>query len=210
MARGKDKIMVSGGIGPSKNFGAPEETRLKGGVDRILACHIEGVPIKDLNLNPEVLSALDYYATDEGILEKNAGRAEPSGISFGKDPFDKALMERRDDVKLRDKPLFDSRDPLKELADRHAVPGMRPKFLSAAKLKERGGVGDYELVKDKDGAEVKVRGMVLAHIPEEVADARTEHYRERGNTVLRQMTEKFQAETGASAVVDAGNTTKIA
>src|ERR1039458_480241 len=119
------KIMGASGIGPSKNFGAPEETRLKGGVDRMLACHIDGVLISKMNLDPQVLTALDYYATDEGIAEKNAGRSEPSGISFGKDPFDKALMERRDDVKLRDKPLFDSRDPLKELADRHAVPGMR-------------------------------------------------------------------------------------
>ena len=206
MARAKEKIMTSG-IGTSRNFGAPEATRLKGGVDRILACHIDGVPVSSLNLNPQVLSALDYYATDEGIAEKNArpNVREASGVSMGKDPFDKALMERRDDVIRRDKPLFIARDPLKELADKYAVPGMRAKFLSAARIKDRGGLGDYHLVKDEKGDNVTVRGSVLAHIPEEVAQARTDYYRERGQQILKQIGEQYKKEGGQTAVVDSDN-----
>src|ERR1017187_9500382 len=152
------KIMVAGGIGPSKNFGAPEATRLKGGVDRMLACHIDGVLISQMKLDPQVLSALDYYATDEGIAEKNAGRSEPSGITMGRDPFSKAPEQRRDDVKQRDMPLDEARNPFQEVAAKYAKPGMRERFLSATRVKERGGTKGYEVVKDEQGTDVKVQG----------------------------------------------------
>jgi hypothetical protein len=207
MARGKDKIMVSGGVGPSKLHGGSDDGPDTRRIERLRKCHINGVAIPDLHLLDDILRALDYAATDEGVAESNArpNVREASGVSLGKDGFDKALEERRDDVKLREKPLFDSRDPLKELADRHAVPGMRAKFLSANRLKERGGTGDYQIVKDKDGNDVKVRGMVLAHIPEEVAAARTEHYRDRGNQILKQIGETYKSEGGGTAVVDVDN-----
>lgn len=203
MAKGK-VIRSAGGIGESKIFCAPAEERIPGGVDRILACHINGKPVSEMNLDPQVLCLLDYYATDEGIAERNAepNRREPSGISQGKDPFAKSLDERRDDVKLRDRMLFDSRDPLKEVADKYAKPGMKPKFLSAARMQEAGGTGDYEVVKNQNGDPVKVKGMVLGHIPVELAEARNEHYRNRSNTILNQITEQYRQEGGATAVAD--------
>ena len=196
------KIMVAGGIGPSKNFGAPEATRLKGGVDRMLACHIDGVLISKMNLDPQVLTALDYYATDEGIVEKNAGRAEPSGVTMGKDPFDKSLQERRRDVLDRDMSLDEARNPFQEVAEKYAQPGMREKFLSANRVKERGGTRDYEVVKDAKGDDVKVQGMLLAHIPKEVARARTARNQARGNQILKQIGQQFKAEAGKDAVVE--------
>jgi len=174
------------------------------GETRILQAHINGVLVADLNLPANVIAALDWYATDEGMLERNSrpNVREPSGVSLGQDEFGKALQQRRDDVKELGKPLYQSRDPLKEVADRYAQPGMRPKFLSAQKVKEGGGTGDYVVVKDAKGDPVKVKGMILGHVPEEIAVARNAHYRERGNQLLKQIGEKYKAEGGATAVSD--------
>jgi len=202
------KIQVAGGVGESKVFCAPEAERPVTGVDRILACHIDGKPVKDMGLDPQILCAIDYYSTDEGIKEReNAPMArESSGITQGAGPFEKALQERRDDVLNRGKALFDARDPLKETADRYAKPGMRPKFLSAARIKDEGGTGIHELVKDEKGEPIKVKGMLLAHCPVEVVQARDKHYRARGNDLLKQITESHQAQGGS---VDAGSTTRV-
>jgi hypothetical protein len=199
------KIQSAGGIGESKIFCAPEEERQVSGVDRILECHINGVLIKELNLDPQVLVALDYWATDEGIAEKNARpnvRDWAGSVQVGADSFDKSLSQRRDDVKQRDMELYEARDPLKEVADRYAKPGMKAKFLSAQKVKENGGTGDYEVVKDANNDPVKVRGMVLGHMPVERVEARNRFFRQRGNQLLKQINESYKSEGGKTAVSD--------
>lgn len=192
------------GIPDSRPFTAPESERPEGGVDRILRCHIGGIPVSMLNLDPQVLACLDYNATDEGVAEKNARPEvrEPSGIQLGKDQFAKALDQRKDDVKEREIPLYESRDPLKEVADKYAKPGMKAKFLSANRVKDSGGTGDYEVVKNASGDPVKVRGMVLGHMPAERAQARNKHFRESGNRLLKQITETYKRDGGATAVSD--------
>lgn len=189
------------GIPDSKPFIA-EETAQQ--VSRIETCHINGVAIADMNLDPQVLAALDYLMTDEGIAEKNSRPdvREPSGVTLGQDPFSKALQQRKDDVRDRGFDTYESRDPLKEVADRHAVPGMRPKFLSQARLKDSGGPGDYTIVKDANGDPVKVKGMVLGHIPEDRARARNKHFASRGNKLLNEIGEKYKQEGGSTAVAD--------
>jgi hypothetical protein len=196
----------AGGIGESRNFGAPEETRLASGVDRILKCHINGVAVAEMNLGPEVLSALSYGATDEGIAEFNARPdvREPSGVSLGKDEFAKSLDQRRDDVKVKDMPLFDARNPLLEVAEKFKVAGMKPKFLSAARVKDEGSTGIYEVVKKENGDPVKVKGMILGHAPEDVVKARNAHYQKRGNQMLQQVVEKHKQENGAD-LIDPGS-----
>ena len=193
------------GIPDSKPFSAPSAELTK--VDLLLASHIGGVLISELNLPAHVLAALDLRATDEGIAEAaaNPNLREPSGISLGKGPFEKALDQRRDDVRQRDMPLSISRDPLKEVADAYAVPGMRAKFLHSNKVKDSASTGDYEVVKNAAGDPVKVKGMTLAHIPEERAEAIGRHYRERGNGLLRQIGEQYKREGGETAVVDESN-----
>lgn len=190
------------GIPDSKVHAAPfpEPT----GYDRILKCHINGVKIGDLHLEAHVVQALDYWATDEGIAERNArpGMRDSGATAIGRDGFDKSLEQRRDDVKERDIELYSARDPLKEVADKHAVPGMRPKFLSANKIKDGGGTGDYQIVKDTAGDPVRVRGMVLGHIPEERAEARNKFYRNRGNQLLKQIGDTYKKEGGETAVSD--------
>lgn len=211
-----NKIMTSGGgnrtranqeeagIPDSRPFIASEADRPEAGVDRLLKCHIKGVLVSDLDLDPAVLSALDYYATDEGIAEReNAPNARPSsGITLGADPFAKTLEEKRDDVKVKGMDLGEARDPLREVADRHAKPGMHPKYLSPRRVTENGGTGDYEVVKKENGDPVKVKGMVLAHIPEDLAKKRQRQNQERGNQLLKQISEQYKREGGSTAVAD--------
>lgn len=200
------KNQEAAGIPDSKlNIAAePAET----GETRILGCHINGVLIADLNLPPQVVAALDYWSTDEGVAEHNANPnvRPPSGVELGRDEFSKSLDQRRHDVKDRDFPLYEARDPLKEVADRYVGEGMRPKFLRANKVKEE-ATGDYEVVKYPDGHPragdpVKVKGMVLGQVPESVAVARNAHYRKRGNDMLKQIGEQYLKEGGATAVAD--------
>ncbi len=79
---------------------------------------------------------------------------------------------------------------------------MKPKFLSASRVKENGGTGMYQVVKNEDGDPVRVKGMILAHVPEAKAEARNRHYRERGNMALKQITDQYKKEGGSTAVVD--------
>ncbi|MBZ5578246.1 MAG: hypothetical protein LAP40_16915 [Acidobacteriia bacterium] len=216
MAKPTNKIMTGAGgsktranqelagIPDSRPFVAPEAERPEAGVDRILKCHIKGQLISTLDLDPQVLSALDYYSTDEGMAEReNRPMArEASGIRLAADGFDKSLQQRRDDVKVRDMDTYQARDPLKEVADAHARPGFTPKFLSEKKVKENGSTGDYEVAKDANGDPVKVRGMVLGHAPNERVKARNRHFRERGNQALRQIGEQYKREGGSTAVID--------
>jgi hypothetical protein len=194
----------AGGIGESKVFCAPEETRLRGHVDRILACHIDGKPVAEMNLSPQVLSALAFEATDEGLAEATA-RPGPksSGVTLGKDEWDKALKQRIADIKERGMVSYQARDPMKEVADKYAQPGMKAKFLSRKKITENGGTGDYDVVKDKNGDPVSVKGMILGHTPVELADARNKHYQDKAAKMLSQVTQKFVDDTKESAVVDA-------
>lgn len=197
------KIQSAGGVGKSKIFGGTPHQEGTG-VDHIRECHINGVLIAEMNLEPHILGVLDYWATDEGIQEKNSrpNVREASGVSLGADGFDKSLHQRRDNVKEDGMELYQARDPLKEVADRFAVPGMRAKFLSASKIKEGSGTGDYEIVKDKAGDPVRVRGMVLGHVPEAMAKARNLHYQQKSATMLKQIGEKYKAEGGKTAVAD--------
>jgi hypothetical protein len=198
------KIMSKGGgIGESKIFAAENEEK-NAAHERMLECHINGVAIRELNLEPQVLAALDYWATDEGIEEKNSRpNVRPdSGVRLGADAHDKSLQQRRDDVIDRGMELYEARDPLKEVADRHAQPGMKPKFLSSNKVKDLSGAGDYSIVKDSNGDPVRVRGLVLGHVPEERAAARNRHYRDKGNQLLKQLGEQYKREGGDTAVAD--------
>lgn len=173
----------------------------------ILNLHVGGILVSTMLAElPEsmaaiVLSGLAYQATDEGIAASNVGK-EPQRVSVGDGPFEKALDQRRDDVKVRDMDTYEARDPLKEVADQYAVAGMRPKFLSARKVKENGGTGDYQVVKDAHGDPVQVRGMILGQMPEAKAKARNRHYQEKGNRLLGEMTAKYKAEGGPTAVSD--------
>jgi len=191
----KTERQNAAGIPDSKPFGGSAEA-----LDNpVLDCHVAGVLVRDLPI--EVQTKILWQQTDEGIGARNEGKSG-AHVSVTVEPWQKALDQRRDDVKHRDMDSYEARDPLKEVADAHAKPGMRPKFLSARKVKENGGTGDYEVVKDDKGDPVTVRGMVLGQMPEERAKARNRHFQQRGNRILQEMTERFKTEGGKTAVVD--------
>ncbi len=186
------------GIPESRTFNDPETA---GGPNKMEKYHINGVLIAELNLRPEVLAALDYWCTDEGMKEKNSRPdvREPSGITPGRDEFSLALDQRRDEVKQRDFPLYVAKDPLGEVAKKFVRPGFRPKFLSSG---SGDSTGDHEVVKYPDnhprhGEVVKVKGMILGEIPEDLAKARNEHFRSRGNAMLGMIELKHKAEGGS-------------
>ena len=185
------------GIPDSKPFVAPGGAT---GETRILNSHINGVLVSELNLPPHVVAALDWHATDEGIAAAAANpNARPSsGITLVAGPWDKALEERRDDVKQRDMFLVDARDPFKEVADKYAVPGMRPKFM---RDKKDGATGDHVVVRNEKGDPVKVQGMILGHMPEEQANARSKNLQARSGQLLKQIGEQYKKEGGKTAVV---------
>ena len=186
------------GIPDSKPSAVP------GAVDAILQCHINGVLISELNLEPHVTAVLNYQLTDEGIAEKNAQpnvRDWAGHASVGRDGWDKSLEERRDDVLDRDMDLYQARDPFKEVADRFVHPGMRAKMLSAKRIKEGGGSGDHQIVKypaghPQAGDAVTVKGMVLGEMPERMAIARNKHYRQKSTDLLAQVEGKHKSQGG--------------
>lgn len=185
------------GIPDSRPSAAP------GGADPILACHINGVLIAELGLEPHVIAVLNRQMTDEGIAERNArpGVREPSGITQGRDGWDKSLEQRRDDVLDRDMDTWQARDPLKEKAEAYTTPGYRPKFMSAARIKSDGSTGDYRVVKypaghPQAGDPVMAKGMVLGEMPERRAVARAKHFAGRGAELVKQVEGKHQAEGG--------------
>jgi hypothetical protein len=198
------KIQSAGGFGPSKTFNGAEGTLGPTGVDRILKCHINGLEISQLNLDPQVLSVLDYGATDEGIAEKNARpnvRADATGATVGQEGIDKALGQRRDDVLRRGMPASDARDPMKELADKYCAPGMRAKYLSQRLMKDDGGSGDYEIVKKPNGDTVMYKGMVLGQAPAEMVEVNLRDCQQRGNQILKQIGEQHRHENGPESVL---------
>lgn len=165
----------------------------------VLDLHVGGMLVRDL---PECVQGhIRRSQTDEGIAEDNEGKSDLH-VEETSDEFSKALRHKRDDVKDRDFDSYEAHDPLREVADKYAVPGMRPKFLSPKGVKDRGGTGDHQVVKDANGDPVTVRGMILGHMPEARALARNKHYRDRGNKMMAQIAADFKKEGGATAVTD--------
>jgi hypothetical protein len=184
------------GIPDSKVFGGSPDAL----ENPVLNCHVGGVMVRDLPV--EMQGRILWQQTDEGIAERNEGKSDLH-VSVGAEGFDKALQERRANLKDGYEP-FEARDPLKEAADKYVGKAMRPKFLSQRRVKENGGTGDYEVVKD-GGDPVMVKGMVLAQVPEELARKRNRHYQKVSQERIADITARYVAEGGKTAVVAHGN-----
>ncbi len=233
MAMANQKIMKLDGSGLDKQLrqelaGIPDSKLFNGSEQPdspILDLHVGGVLVRDLPL--EAQAKIVRRQTDEGIAEANEGKTG-SGIQVdaprrdrrwvgessegpahweevmrSTDAFGKALDQRRDDILEREMEVYQARDPLKEVADQFTAPGMKPKFLSASKIKDGGGTGDYRVVKYPDGHPmagdpVKVKGMILGEMPEARAIARNKHYRNKGNQLLAQIESEHKGQAGLS------------
>lgn len=164
----------------------------------VLDLHVGGVAIRDLPLDMQ--GRILYQQTDEGIAENNAGKVD-SAARVTKDGFTKTLEHRKDAVRDEGMSLDEAPNPMKELMEEHLKPGMKGRFLSPRVLDRRGRRG-WEPVLDASGQQVKVRDMILAQKPAEVAAADAKKVREHGNRLLGQVQEQYMREGGKSAVSD--------
>jgi hypothetical protein len=185
----KNALPAAQGIGESKPFIAPAGTFDPPATQQ---CHVGGLLVSDLP--QEVQDRILYRQTDEGIEEANRGKVEVAA-RVTESPLDKDMQRRRDfledygDVAQS----WESPNPLKEVADAHAVPGMRPKFLSPAKI-ERAGLRGYKVVRHENGDPVKLGNLILGHIPEERAEARQRHFAKLDEEKVKDLREQFQQE----------------
>ncbi len=179
------KAKVSG-VGPSKRFVAPNPPSA---YDKLKGLHVGGIPIEDLD--EELVARLSRQHTDEGIAERNAGKVD-TAVRVTQSPTEKAI-QRRGDFRREQREPWDAPDPMKELVDAHVAPGMRAKFLSPTTTTRRGARG-YEIVKDDHGDPVKLGELMLAQIPEEVAEARNRAVRDRGQARVEEIEKQYVQE----------------
>jgi hypothetical protein len=176
------KRPVAQGVGESKRF-------IAGGTrdpfEHIRGLHMGGqpvekvVPIKNAHL-------ITYAHTDEGIAERSAGKAETaahvrsvSGDRARVTATDRdAMLAERYDFRKNELQPWEAPDPMKELVEAHIAKGMRAKFLSPRRMAKDGTRG-FDIVKTGNGDPVKLGEMILGQMPEDRAEARNAHYRDK-------------------------------
>lgn len=195
MASNKDKVTV-GLRTKRRDEGNPlPDSKLLGGdpnVDAIAhlrGLHVGGEPVE--SLPQEVWHLLTREHTDEGIAERNEGKIKPGdplyGLRVGDGPLEKSIAERRDFRREQMEP-WEAPDPMRVLADAHVGAGFRPRFLSQERLEKEGNFGrGFEVVRNENGDPVKLGTLVLARIPEELAERRDDAVRSRGKAQLREV-----------------------
>lgn len=184
------KKATSQGVGESKVFAAedaPQSSYLED-------LHIDGKRIGD-HFTPEQIVMLRYEFTDEGIAERNEGRAEAAARVVSGE-FDKALEHRGDMLEAGMEP-WQAPDPLRELADVHVPPGMKPKFLSK-RVMDKVGKRGYEIVK-VNGEPVSCGNMILGMMPEYKARQRNAHYAQESRDAIKESQERAREEQARSA-----------
>jgi hypothetical protein len=195
-ARREEKAPMSTGIGESRVFRDPNASE----ENELLACHINGKLIRDLGFTPLQLSAISWHITDEGIAANNEGKQEVRA-SVIRDPLQKSLEKRKDDVLDRGMETWEAENPMREQIEQYGKPGFRTRYLSDATVQKRGR-RKWEPVINEKGDPVRLGGMVMAQMPEGRADARNKAVRAAGNERLKQVQEKYMEGAEGSAVAD--------
>jgi len=167
----------------------------------VRSMHVGGVLVSDLPL--EAQGRIVYQQTDEAMAERNArpNVVEPSGITFGADPFTKSCAERKDSIIERGMEPWEAPNPMKDLADAHVTPGFKGKFLSPGTI-DKNGTRGYRVVKHANGEPVKLRNMILGEMPEERVKARNKFYSDKAAAAVGQVKESYMKDGGSTAVAD--------
>jgi hypothetical protein len=139
--------------------------------------------------------------TDQGIAERNARpnvRADATGARVTEGPFEKSLR------RMQDQPWAPGANPFSEPMDqvRRDHPGMRVRALSPRVCGKRGLRG-WEPAVGKDGEQVRVAGMFMGIMPEDVAEERNAYFAAEGNDALRDIAEQY--EVAQEKVIRDGN-----
>lgn len=180
------------GIGESRLFIDPATAHDE---SPLLDLHVGGQRVRDMaeRLGTDWLRLLTYHHTDEGIAERNAGRADAAArVTAG--PEEKAAMARRDFRSDEGNDHYFAPDPLKDTAAPHGKPGFRQRYLSPAKIQNAGTRG-WQPVIDGKGDNVRHGNLILAEMPEERAQKRAEAIRRRTEDLQQSVKERFEEQT---------------
>jgi hypothetical protein len=176
---------ISLGKAPPKN--PPVQGAVTVGVaefrDGLEGTHVGGTAIEDID--PAMRQRLFFQQTDEGVEEANAGKVE-SSARVTKDPLAKALEQKRDFGMHGNEPWL-APDPMRALAEGNVPAGMRPRFLSETRLNKEGNFSRGFEVVLRNGEPVKLGTLVLAIMPEELAEKRNRHYQDKANAALAEV-----------------------
>jgi hypothetical protein len=174
----------------SKNFGDPESTR--GLLTGLEGLHVNGEPIEEWaeHMPEEIVRRMSYPLTDEGQDEQARIASDRSMRgNLGRpmtDAEDRKLKQYQADRRGGMEP-WEASHPLNDVAARHVGPGMRPKFLSDKRVTKEGGhTRGFEVVKH-NGDPVRVGGLVLAQMPEEMAQRRNTHFAAKSKDLVKQV-----------------------
>jgi hypothetical protein len=156
--------------------------------------HVNGQPV------PQHLEHLiGYDVTDEGIAEKNAGRAESSGVRVTGDAWDKALARGADPSTPME--IWEDENPLAAAVTR-ATGGQPNGFahkLLSDRVIQRKGMRKYEIAKDPVTHEpIRVANMVLGRMPETLKDKRNRYYQRESERLLDSVEQNYATDQDKS------------
>jgi hypothetical protein len=112
------------------------------------------------------------------------------------------MGERREALENGAEP-WEAPDVLREMAEAHAAPGMRPKFISASKVAKEGGLvrGGWKVQLDAKGDPIRTGDLMLAVMPEEKAIQRNKFYQDKAKA-QGAVSPVEQAKAGAPKGID--------
>jgi len=170
--------------GPVKTPVATKRTLGEDTPHPLSGLHVNGVPVDALPAAR--LVGLFWAQTDEGIAASNAGKSKVKVAVVGGE-LDNALRHKRD-FGLNETEPWLAPDPMWALAEQYVGPGMHPRFLSEARLGKEGNyTRGFQVVRKENGDPVKLGTLVLAEMPEEVAERGRRHYEDKGNAAVKQV-----------------------
>lgn len=148
----------AGGIGESKVFTAPEGT-----FDDQPVLHMGGKPIP-----PELLHAVPWANTDEGIAEAEARPGPRASVEVLSDEtMPGRHAQRFKESAEQGKPWLAGNEMMR-LMDVYRPEGHKVRFL-ADEVNKKSGLRGYQVVKDEHGEPVRFGNSVLGSVPDKRA-----------------------------------------
>ena len=165
---------------------------------------VAGKPIPE-----ELAHQVPYNLTDQGIADANAAPQKVARVSrvVRDAAFERKLERMQREVEIGADPFAEVIEDLRTETDTHiADTDHQFRFLSDRVVKRR-GMRNWNVVKDDKGDPIKVADLTLAAMPKEIAELRTEKYRQAGverfenaRATLVASQERLIAESGASGL----------
>jgi hypothetical protein len=175
--REQQQKAMAQGVGESKPFIQEGE---RDPYEGLRGLHIGGRPVEEV-VPVDKVHLFSYWHTDEGIAERNAGKAE-SAARVTEGQFDKTVRQRAE--------VWSAPDVLVETAQPFIEKGFCGRFLSERVI-QRSGKRGWEVV-THNGEPVRLGNLILGRMPKEEADRRNEYFRAQGEIEAKHRAEEFQ------------------